>query len=293
MDAPEPTFLAAHPRLPLVYAVHERPDGGLGVYDRELEPVAILPSGGNGPCHLAVDPSGRWVAVAHYGDGSVAVHDLGADGVPTGVRVLAGEGGGPHPNQDGPHAHQCVFGDDGVLYVTDLGSDEIRRYRLGEEIQTLDPVRLKPGGGPRHMTTDGRHWYVANELDATVSVHDRAWTELSRTPASGFSGLNYPSHIELSADGRHLYIANRGPDTIGVFAVGDGRVTPVAEVSSGGAWPRHFALAGGRVYVACQRAGHVAVFSLAGGLPEPTGETIAHPGAACVLPVTPAEHEDG
>jgi len=53
---------------------------------------------------------------------------------------------------------------------------------------------------------------------------------------------NYPSEIELSADGRFLYVANRGADCITAFEVADdGTLRVIADVPSGGTWPRHFA----------------------------------------------------
>ncbi|MFD2353500.1 lactonase family protein [Nonomuraea ferruginea] len=91
---------------------------------------------------------------------------------------------------------------------------------------------------------------------------------------------NAPSHLELAGD--LVYVANRGPDTISVLRADD--LSQVAEVPSGGAWPRHFAIDGDRMYVANQHSGSVAEFALAGGVPEPTGEVIEAEGASCVLP---------
>ncbi|MFB9249148.1 lactonase family protein [Sphaerisporangium melleum] len=291
-----PSFLALHPRLPVLYAALEREEGGVAAYSADPEGPVLLAdgaSGGSYPCHLAVDPAGAWLAVTNYGDGTLALYRLGDTGLLTGRPVpFHHEGHGPDPaRQAEPHAHQAVFGPDGVLYVTDLGTDEVRRYVLGAAgpaPHPEGPVRLKPGSGPRHMVHLGGRWFVGCELDGTVAVYDEEWRELARTPASHRTGVpNQVSHVQASGDGRHLYVANRGPDTIGVFAVGPAGggdpLTQVAEVGSGGLWPRHFALAGERMYVANQRSDDVAAFVLREGVPVPTGESLAIGSPSCVL----------
>ncbi|MFC4589742.1 lactonase family protein [Sphaerisporangium corydalis] len=295
--APGPSFLALHPRLPVLYAVLEREEGGVAAYSADPDGPGLLAdgsSGGSYPCHLAVDPAGKWLAVANYGDGTVAVYRLGSSGLFDGrPRLFPHQGHGPDPaRQAEPHAHQAVFGPGRVLHVSDLGTDEIRRHLLAAEpeLHPEGPVRLTPGSGPRHMVRDEDRWYVAGELDGMVTVLDAEWRELGRVRASGSAGPNLVSHIELSADGRHLYVANRGPDTIAVFAVEAGAgagLVPVAEVGCGGLWPRHFALAGEHMYVANQRSDTVVTLLLRDGVPEPTGEAFQVGSPSCVL-VAPA-----
>jgi 6-phosphogluconolactonase (cycloisomerase 2 family) len=292
---PSPSFLAAHPWLPLLYAVLERDEGGVAIFSVDpadtkgdsAGPVLLAerPSGGSLPCHLAVDPEGSWLTVANYGDGTLSAFRLGLDGLPLSRPLLfRNEGCGPHPErQRGPHAHQAVFGPGGVLHVTDLGTDEIRRFLPWMTQHPDGPVRLAPGTGPRHLARRGGHWYVAGELDGTVAVYDDTWRETCRVPASGAAGQNQPSHIEVSADGRHVYVANRGPDTLAAFAVAGERIEPVAETPTGGSWPRHFAIAGDRIYVANERSHALTALALAGGIPRPTGEELAIPSPTCVL----------
>ncbi|WP_248965253.1 lactonase family protein [Sphaerisporangium perillae] len=297
--APGPSFLASHPRLPVLYAALECEEGGVAAYSADPEGPALLAdgaSGGSYPCHLAVDPTGTWLAVANYGDGTVAIFRLGSSGLFQGrPKLFPNRGHGPDPaRQAEPHAHQAVFGPGDVLHVTDLGTDEVRRYRVGAEPAPHPdgPVRLAPGSGPRHMVFHADRWYVAGELDGTIAVYDASWRELGRTRASDTTGANLVSHIAISGDGRHLYVANRGPDTLSVFAVtetgGEGTgLARVAEVGSGGLWPRHFALAGDRMYVANQRSDAVTAFALRDGVPVPTGEGFEVGSPSCVL-VPPA-----
>lgn len=296
--APGPSFLALHPTLPVLYAVLEGEEGGVAAYSADPGGPGLLAdgtSGGSYPCHLAVDPTGTWLAVANYGDGTVAVYRLGATGLFDGrPRLFPHHGHGPDPSRQAePHAHQAVFGPGRVLHVTDLGTDEVRRYILATEpeIHPEGHARLAPGSGPRHMAHHEGRWYVAGELDGTIRVHDEGWRELGHVRAAAAEGPNQVAHLEMSADGRHLYVANRGPDTIAVFAVRAGEggesggLTPVAEVGSGGLWPRHFAVAGDHMYVANQRSGGVVAFALRDGVPVPTGETFAVGSPSCVLVV--------
>ncbi|GAA3149229.1 beta-propeller fold lactonase family protein [Planomonospora alba] len=274
-----PSFLAVHPRLPVLYAVGEGERGTVEVFargaDGALSPLGGRSSEGSFPCHLAVDPSGTLLAVANYGDGTVSVHGIGGDGRLTTVRAF--------PHREGAHAHQATFGPDGVLYVTDLGTDEVRRFTVGDGRAALHPdgpVRLAPGMGPRHMAwADGR-WYVAGELDGTVRAYDADWRETAAVPASGSEGENRPSHLEVC--GPFVYVANRGPDTIAVLSRPD--LDRVAEAPCGGAWPRHFAVAGGRMYVANQNSGDVAVLPLKEGIPQEPEQVFAAGTPSCVLP---------
>ncbi|GGO81795.1 lactonase family protein [Nonomuraea cavernae] len=274
-----PSFLAAHPTLPVLYAVGELEQGWITALTTEggLAPLDERSSDGHSPCHVAVHPSGTLLAVANYGDGTAGLHHLGPGGAFTGEPItLRHEGAGPVPDrQEGAHAHQCVFHDD-LLYVSDLGTDEIRRYTL--DGTPLESLRLDPGTGPRHLAFAGSRLYVVGELDGIVTLIDGESRQ--GTPASRREVVNQPSHLAV-ANGL-VYVANRGPDTISVLRADD--LSPVAEVPSGGEWPRHFAIDGDRLYVANQRSDSVTVFALEDGVPEPTGQAYEVRSPSCVLP---------
>ena len=190
-------------------------------------------TGGAGPCHLSVHPSGHWVLSANYTSGSVAVHPIEASGA-LGARtaLVTHTAPPPGPGQQGPHAHQIVTSPDGghVLAV-DLGTDTVYTYRLDTSVGTLAQVSyatLAPGAGPRHLTfhPSGRFAYLANELDNTVVVC--GWE-----PATGRSSRRRAVHRhgtghELSgAAGRHprravRVLANRGHNSLTRYAVEDG-----------------------------------------------------------------------
>jgi 6-phosphogluconolactonase (cycloisomerase 2 family) len=72
------------------------------------------------------------------------------------------------------------------------------------------------------------------------------------------------AEIALAGDGRHAYIGVRGSNRIGVLQVEDGgtALRAVADVPSGGNWPRHHLVGNGWLHVAHERSGDVVTFPL-------------------------------
>ncbi|MDG4828881.1 lactonase family protein [Solwaraspora sp. WMMD1047] len=302
-DTPSPSFLARHPELPVLYAVNEVTEGTVGAWavgpDGKLSPLGERSTGGDSPCHVAVTPDGGHLLVTNYGSGSVAVFPLDLAGVP-GDRsdLVTHDGHGVDPDrQAGPHAHQ-VSPDpaQGPVLAVDLGTDRVYRYDLDPVAGRLrpsgQPVRTPAGTGPRHLARhpDGQRWYLVGELSATVLVYhlDGAGgaRELGRVPASSRSGHVQPSEVAVGRDGRFLYVANRGVGTIAVFALDGELPRQVAEVPTGGHWPRHFAIIGNHLYVTEERADLVTRFAIdpETGVPVPAGAPLELPSPTCVLP---------
>ncbi|RKN42029.1 lactonase family protein [Micromonospora endolithica] len=300
---PSPSFLARHPRLPVLYAVNELPDGTVSAFgvgaDGDLDPLVVRSTGGAEPCHLAVTPDGGHLFAANYGGGSVAVFPLDERGVP-GERsdLVRHEGHGPDPDRQ-EHAHTHMVNpapDRGPLLAVDLGTDSVYRYDLDPASGRLVPraprLRTAAGTGPRHLARhpDGRRCWLVGELDGGVVAYDLtddgALHQRGRVEASGRSGHVQPSEIAVGPDGRFLYVANRGVGTVAVFALDGDLPKLVTEVDTGGEWPRHFALTGSHLYVADERADMVRVFRVdpVEGVPTAVGEPVAVPSPTCVLP---------
>jgi 6-phosphogluconolactonase (cycloisomerase 2 family) len=301
-----PSFVARHPTRPVLYAVNELVEGMVSAFAvgpaGDLTPRGTWPTGGAEPCHLIVSPDGGQLLVANYASGSVASFVLDPDGLPSRrVDLVTHTGSGPHPQrQTSPHAHQLIAAGDRVLAV-DLGADTVFGYPLDPRTGVLgEPAvvaTVPPGTGPRHLALRDGVAYLVGELAGTVtafSVGPDGWLELGTVPASmvdgSFGGAEqrsiYPSEIVASADGRFLYVANRGADTIATFALTDKLPVFVGEVSTGGAWPRHFVLIEQFLYIANERSHTVVVFRLdpATGLPIPTGDVLPTPSPTCLLP---------
>ncbi len=86
-----PSFLALHPSGRFLYAVgevkqYEGQDCGFAsAYSidpkhGQLTLLGRVPSGGLGPCHIAIDRSGKFAVVSNYVNGSVAVLRIDDDG---------------------------------------------------------------------------------------------------------------------------------------------------------------------------------------------------------------------
>ena len=153
-----------------------RRDGSLSFINRQA-------SKGGAPCYITADNAGRYVLVANYVGGNVAsLPVLKGGGLGKAVDVEQDSGSGPNrERQEGPHAH-CVrlSASNRHAYACDLGTDKVMIYDFDARRGTLTPnarpsISLKPGAGPRHLTFDraGRHVYVLNELDSTVTAFAR------------------------------------------------------------------------------------------------------------------------
>jgi 6-phosphogluconolactonase (cycloisomerase 2 family) len=299
-ETPSPSFLTRHPRLPVLYAVNELTEGTVSAWtvhpDGTLTALGVRSTGGDGPCHLAVDPDGRFLYVANYGSGSVAVHPLDPTGAP-GERtdLVVHEGHGPVADrQEGAHAHMVSPDPAGTgLFAIDLGTDTIYRYHRDDagRLRLAGRTVTPPGTGPRHLARhpDGRRCFVAGELDG--SVHAYEWdgadglTARGRIEASRRSGLVQPSEITVGPDGRFLYLANRGVGTVSVFALDGPLPRYVTEVPTTADWPRHIAVLGRHLYVAEERADVVVVFPIdpTSGVPGPVTARVEVASPTCVL----------
>jgi 6-phosphogluconolactonase len=295
--------LARHPRLPVVYGTAGTASTGTvlawTVGEDEASLLSSVPSGGTEPCHLAVDPHGRWLAVANYSSGSVAVWALPDDGSIGGRAQLLELTGSSTDSerQETAHPHQVVLDGD-LAYVPDLGADCIRVYRFdGDAAAPLVPeqeLRVPVGTGPRHLVAlDDGVVVVSGELRSTIltgSVRDEAWpwrdvASTGRTfPPGGTLSRNYPGDITASADHALAYLANRGHHTVSTFALGGEAPSLVGELDAGVEWPQHLLLAGDELLVAGRESSNVAALTLADGVPVSSRILFDCPGAAWLLP---------
>lgn len=308
---PAPSFLAQHPTHPVLYAVNELAEGTVTAFavaaDGALTELAVQPTGGTDPCHLAVTADARHLLVANYSSGSVAVHPLDEAGVPGPRSDLFGlDGNGPVADrQQGPHAHMVSPDPRGPgVLVVDLGSDRVWHLRLDPHsgrLTVLPPlVVAAPGTGPRHLlrTGDGALLLVgelANDLGWwRPAAPDGAFQREGDQSATTVPTENYPSEITSGRDGRFVYVGNRGADTVAVFAWDGVRATPVAEVPAGGQWPRHLALFGDHLYVANERSHTVTAFRVDPdtGVPTAQGAPLATASPTCLFRWNPVQIKD-
>lgn len=306
-----PTFLLVHPDGRWLYAVSEtsqQVDGAPGAVwafhctqsPWHIEPINHQVSGGDWPCHLAVDASGRWLLVSNYASGSLGVLPILADGALGEMTdLIQHHGSGPHAErQEGSHVHSATFTPDyRFVIVADLGIDALQVYVFDSVAGRLRPhtsISTRPGAGPRHLAfhPNGKFIYVANELDNTVAVYsyDAESGELREQQILATLPPNAPENtvadIHVSSSGDHVYVSNRGHESIAVFNVeADGRLVAGAIRSSGGRCPRNFAISPDNRFlvVANQESNEVVVL--------PAEEDSGTPGAPIVcIPIRGASY---
>ncbi len=260
--------------------------------DGSLKRLNTVVSGGAGPTYVSLHPSGRFLLVANYFGGSVAVLPIERDGrlgEATDIQVDAGPigptrashappGSFAFSGHDRTHAHMIQSDPAGrfVLHV-DLGMDRIFVWKFNADRGTLTPadhheVALPPGDGPRHFDfhPNGRWFYSIQEEGSTVVLFDYDPATGRLTPRQtvsslppGYAGSNFCSEILVSHDGKFVYAGNRLHDSIGIFAINtDGTLHFVDYEWTRGNYPRSFEFtpAGDFLYSCNQRADNIAVF---------------------------------
>lgn|SRR5882724_1843371 len=306
-----PTFLAVHPGGHFLYSVNEVNGGTVNAFALDsktgkLTPLNQKSSGGSGPCHLAVDASGKCLLVANYNSGSIAALPIQGDGSLGEVAAMIQHTGSSInlQRQAGPHAHFiCPSPDSRFAFVCDLGLDKVLSYRLDAAAAKLSPgdppfTTIEPGAGPRHMTfsPDGKFVYVISEMASTISVFGYNATNAAMTKVQtistlpkNFAGNSTAAEITMQPSGKFIYASNRGDDSIVLFAANrkSGQLTFVERQSTQGRTPRHFAIdpSGHWLFAENQNSDSVVVFAIDTdtGKLKPTGQLVSIGSPVCAV----------
>lgn len=318
-----PSFLAVHPNQRFVYAVNEVTDfkgeksGAVSAFviDRATGKLTLLnqvASKGGGPCYITVDKSGKYVLVANYDGGSVAVFPILADGhLGEASSFVQHSGHGTDPQrQEGPHAHSIdTSPDNRFAIVDDLGLDQTLAYRFdstkgsltndasNETSNDAKIAKAAPGAGPRHFAfhPNGNFGYLINEMQSSVTAfaYDAAdgvlhpLQTISILPKD-FAKDNTAAEIEVHPSGKFLYGSNRGHDSLAVFAIDEhkGTLTLVEYVPTKGASPRSFEIApgGSLLFAANEKSDNIVLFRIntQTGRLTPTGKVLEISQPVCV-----------
>lgn len=329
-DIRNPTWLAVNQAQTRLYAVSEidnyqgSHNGAVVSYAIDSESFQIkrlgaVSSAGTTPTYASVHPSGKFVFVANFGGGNIAVFPVGPDGAlgeATDVRPSVGPRHHAHavddpPGQfalsdhDGPHMHMVAADPSGQFVIAnDSGLDLTLVWRFdaqtGRLLPAAVPVIAAPAGAaPRHFVfhPNGRTFYNLYEHDAKIAVYDydaakggfKSKQLVSALPPK-FGGSNLSSEILISADGRYLYVSNRLHNAVAVFAVAnDGQLRMVTEVWVHADYPRCLAIdpSGQFLYSCNQKGDSITSFRIspASGALQFTGryEPVGSPAVMVVL----------
>jgi 6-phosphogluconolactonase len=314
-ETANPSFLAVDPTEQFLYVVNEISDyqhgssGAISAFsiDRKTGKLGFLnqvPSQGADPCYVTLDKTGKYVLVANYGSGTVAVFPRLPDGkLGEASAIVQHAGHGPNPERQGsPHAHQIELTNDNRFAIAaDLGLDQLLVYKFNSENGTLTAnnpavAQVDPGSGPRHFAfaPNGKFTYVLEEMGSAITAFAfdsskgilRNLQTISSLPKD-FKGHNDAAEIAVHPSGKFVYASNRGDESIAAFAIGsDGKLMFVQRTPTEGKTPRGFAIdpTGSYLLVGNQASDNVVVFGIdpRNGRLNPTGKVLDVPAPVAV-----------
>lgn len=275
-----PTYLTISESKEYVYSVaQEENQGGVYAYKihpetYDLERTSSQLEEGAPPCY--VENAGSTLTAANYHKGSVGAFRVGENGEIAAGSFVTHNGNGPHDRQEKSHLHYAGFSPcKSYIFVCDLGGDEVITYRSTEAgVEHVATLQVKEASGPRHLTfhPNGNYAFLINELSSEIAVlaydvEKGTFTveHYIKTIPETFTETNDASAIKITSDGRFLYAGNRGHNSIAVFEVDQEtmELTFLEHVSSGGEWPRDFAIDPSESYVIVsnQHTGNVVLFT--------------------------------
>ncbi len=272
-----------------VYAVSETngaTPGSVSAYsiDRTNGALHLLnnfPTGGDDPCYVQADASGKFIAVANYSGGSVAVFPTDEKGALVNNKQLIQHEGGSvdTARQQGPHVHESVFSPDQKFLLTpDLGKDQVMVYAFDKSreqpLSLHSTIQCEPGSGPRHIAFHPakKYAYLIHELQPFVSVYSFEGGEFKEIQKvnvfpEGFAGNKDGAEVLVSPDGKFLYTSQRADqNTIAIFQIDEttGKITLKKFQPVLGKGPRYFRIdpSGKFLLVANQQSDNITIFDI-------------------------------
>ena len=269
VNTSNPSYVAVSPNEEFVFAVNENSNNDNGgevssfSFDKKngvLTPINKQLTGGDSPCYVDVDHTGKWIFVANYSNGTLSVLPVNTDGtIGKATTTIKYDGSGINKQrQEKSHVH-CTYisKDNKWLFVSDLGTDKVMVYAFDANTGVLTPaskpfIKIKDGGGPRHITfhPNNKFAYLVEEMGGAVDAFnykDGSFDSLQHIASvepndTGFIGS---ADIHISPDGKFLYTSNRGGfNTIAIYSINqeNGTLQLAGHQPSGGKIPRGFSI---------------------------------------------------
>jgi len=306
-----PSYLALSPDQRCLYAVHGDEDYATAF---ALDPatgharlINRAAAGGTNGVRQALDQAGRFMVVANYASGTVAVMAVGADGALKDhhhLSKLEGERGPHRIQQTGALPHDVVFDPTGqYVLVPDKGLDRVFVFGFDVRTGTLAPtaqgsVQTRPGAGPRHLAFHPRLpiMWVLNELDSTATTYRwdpstgaLAPLQVITTLPTDFTGYSTTAEIAVTPDGRFVYCSNRGHESVTIFAAdaASGLLAHAGWEPTQGAHPRFICLdpTSRFLYAANEQGDTIVAFRVDAttGKLTPTGQVVRNASPATIV----------
>ncbi len=273
-----PSFLAFDTAHARVYSVDEKTAGQAMAFQftsstGALTEINHVSSSGAGPTHLSIDSSGKFVLVANYTSGSVAVLPIQSNG---------GLGAATDTKSPGAKAHLAITNPSGGhVFVPCLGANVIAEMNLNTTTGTLSAngtVSPPASAGPRHLAflPNETFAYGINETASSVTAYSYASASGTLNPIqtistlpTGFSGSNTGAEIVVHPTGKFVFGSNRGHDSIVTYSVhpSTGMLSLIGHTSTGSGGtqtPRSIAIdpEGSLIFSGNSAAGNVTGFRI-------------------------------
>lgn len=299
-DLVNPSFLVLSRDQRVLYSVHgdENYATAFAVDPQNgtIKLIGHADTGGKNGVRQALDPSGKFLIVANYASGTVAVLPVAEDGaLKDQVQLMECKGpNGPHRiRQTSSHPHDIVFDPSGkFVVVPDLGLDRTFVYRFDPAKGALSEASVmegRPTSGPRHMAFHPTRplAFVLNELDSTLTTCQ--WDgergvlkpmQIISTLRTSYTGNSTAAELAVAPSGNFVYASNRGGDDIAVYAIdpATGTLSVVEFVPTQGKGPRFIGLtpSGRLMYAANELGDTIATYRVdtATGKLTPTGQVV-------------------
>ena len=231
-----PSFITIHENKQNFYAVNEFNNGKQSLSSfliqenseiKKLNQVStnFEEKSGADPCNVLLFD--KYILTSNYTGGSFTLY-----GIDNSNKTIK-----PNPIQyfsysPKSHFHCAILSPDKkYIFITDLGTDIIHRFSIGENAQSplfdhkiIYEYKNKNQAGPRHMifSKDGKFLYVLCELDDLLSVfsyNDGDIKHIETIKAYDGNGKG-SADIHFSEDGSFLYTSHRlKNDGIAIFKV--------------------------------------------------------------------------
>ncbi len=309
-----PSFLVVSPNKKYLYAVNEDADSANNggkvsafAFDKKKKQLQFINqqlSGGNHPCYISVDKTGKWVAASNYSGGSFSIFPVNADGSVGAAAVVQHTGKGPNKErQEKAHVHSAVFtADNKYLLVADLGIDKLMVYAFDEttgavKANAAASITVIGGAGPRHIAfhPSQKFVYLTEEMSGTIGAFSfidgklKLLQTISAVPEAYKGELN-GADIHVSPGGKFLYASNRGEaNNLAIYKIDEttGMLTIVGYQPTLGIKPRNFNFdpSGNFLLVAHQDSDNISIFLVnhETGLLTDTGKSIQVPSPVCLV----------
>ena len=278
----------------------EGEEGGCAAsYERvgdTLRLVSMRSTNGLAPCHMTESPDGKFLYVANYLGGSVAVFPIEGNALGARVQLVQHVGHGPNEKrQEAAHVHFTAFKPDTrQLFVVDLGIDAVMVYDQDPQTGRLtlaERIDTPAGLGPRHLVFHGENViYLNYEMGGKVSLlrrKDGKWQieqTLSTLPEDydGFNGV-----AAIREFNGQIVVSNRGHNSLAFFNIlPDDRLERAGIFSVPGDFPRDFWMnEDGTILAANQESGDVRLLRRTDAGLQTVNKPLSIPGAVSVFPI--------